>query len=233
MEMVLNGVSTRTVRRITERLRGTSFSKSTVSELHKNLDTLVRGWNARPLEEEYPFVLVDAMVLEARGSGRVRSRSAHIDVGINGEGYREVLDLGPGHSESEASWPDFFRGLRNRGLQGVDLVLFDDHSWLVKATRRYFEGAAWQRCQPHLKRSIPDKVPRAQREEVSNQVKAIFDEPDTTIARHLLEGRLERCAGQLARAMQRLIFPRQIAACVSISGICPGVQIGRRIRIAS
>ena len=204
MEMVVNGMSTRKVRQITERLCGTSFSKSTVSELCKNLDPSVRGWNAQPLEEEYPFVLVDALMFEARESGRVRSRSAHIAVGINGAGYREVLGLGFDDSESESSWSDFFRGLRDRGLQGVDLVVSDDHRALVKAARKYFEGAALQRCQTHLKRNILDKASKAQREEVPDQVKTIFDAPDTTTARHLLEGSLDRYAGRFPRAMQCL-----------------------------
>ncbi len=118
MEMVVNGVSTRKVRRITERLCGTEFSKSTVSDLCKNLDPLVQDWNTRPLEGAYPFVLVDAMVIKARETGRVRSRSAHIAVEINEEGYREVLGLGLGDSESESSWSDFFRSLRIEGWTG-------------------------------------------------------------------------------------------------------------------
>ena len=91
MEMVVNGVSTRKVRRITEQLCGTSFSKSTVSELCKGFDPLLSQWNSRSLEGEYPFVLVDAMVFRARESGRVRFRCAHLAVGINREGSQETF----------------------------------------------------------------------------------------------------------------------------------------------
>ena len=204
MEMVVNGVSTRKVRRITEQLCGTTFSKSTVSELCKGLDPLLSQWNLRSLEGEYPFVLVDAMVFRARESGRVRSRCAHIAVGINGEGYREVLGLGLGDSESESSWSEFFRGLKERGLDRVDLVVSDDHGGLVKAARKHFEGAVWQRCQTHLKRNILDKVSKAQREELSGQLKVIFDAPDSATARHLLEGVLERYSDAFPRAMECL-----------------------------
>ena len=204
MEMVVNGVSTRKVRRITERLCGTEFSKSTVSDLCKNLDPLVRDWNTRPLEGSYPFVLVDAMVFKAREGGRVRFRSAHIAVGINEEGYREVLGLGLGDSESESSWSDFFRSLRERGLDGVDLVVSDDHGGLVKAARKHFEGAMWQRCQTHFKRNILDKIPKSQRDEVSAQLKAIFDAPKPGTARQLLEVILDGYSERFPRAMECL-----------------------------
>jgi transposase-like protein len=92
LEMVINGVSTRKVTKITEELCGTELSKSTVSALCARLDPLVAAWNERPLGEvAYPFVLVDALVLKVREDGRVRNRSALIATGINQEGYREVL----------------------------------------------------------------------------------------------------------------------------------------------
>ncbi|MEX1407333.1 IS256 family transposase, partial [Hydrogenibacillus schlegelii] len=92
MEMVVNGVSTRDVAKVTEQLCGTSFSKSTVSDLCKRLDPIVRAWNHRSLvEHRYPFLLVDALVLRIREDGRIRSRAALIAVGVNDEGYREIL----------------------------------------------------------------------------------------------------------------------------------------------
>ena len=103
MEMVINGVSTRKVAKITEELCGTEFSKSTVSELCKRLDPLVKEWNARPLKEAYPFVMVDAMVLKVRKGGQVRPQSALIAIGVNMRGYREVLGFWIGDSETYGS----------------------------------------------------------------------------------------------------------------------------------
>lgn len=82
MEMVVNGVSTRKVTKITEELCGASFSKSTVSELCKSLDPLVDEWNERPLGQ-YPFVLMDAIVIKVRTGGRVVSRSVMVATGIS------------------------------------------------------------------------------------------------------------------------------------------------------
>ena len=122
MEMVVNGVSTRKVAQITEELCGKAFSKSTVSDLCQGLDPLVSAWNERSLaEQRYPFVLVDALVLKIREGGRVRARSALLAIGVNEAGYREILGLQLGDSESERSWMDYFVWLKGRGLAGVDL----------------------------------------------------------------------------------------------------------------
>ena len=148
MEMVINGVSTRKVRRITEELCGTSFSKSTISELCKALDPVVSGWNERSLKDKrIPFVIVDALQLKIRQEGRVVPQSALLAVGVNEEGRREVLGVMIGDSESEAVWSEFFRWLNERGLQGVDLVVSDHH------------GGLSQRCQTPLSRCFMAALP--------------------------------------------------------------------------
>lgn len=134
VEMVINGVSTRKISAITEELCGADFSKSTGSELCKRLDPVVQAWNERNLREtRYPVVLADAIVLRIREEGRVRSRAAMIATGVNEEGYREILGMMLGDSESEASWTEFFSWLRGRDLRGVYIVVSDSHSGLVKA----------------------------------------------------------------------------------------------------
>jgi len=113
MEMVVNGVSTRKVARITEELCGTSFAKSTVSDLCTALDPLVSAGNERDLStQRFPFVLVDALVVNVRAQGRVRAVSALVATGVNEQGYREILGLQIGDSESERTWMTFFTWLK-------------------------------------------------------------------------------------------------------------------------
>jgi Transposase and inactivated derivatives len=86
MEMVVNGVSTRRVSQITEKLCGADFSKSTVSELCSRLDPAVEAWNNRSLKDHlYPFVFVDAVYTRVRENGRIRSKGVLISYGVNGE----------------------------------------------------------------------------------------------------------------------------------------------------
>lgn len=205
MEMVVNGVSTRKVAKITEELCGTEFSKSTVSDLCKRLDPIVHAWNNRNLREHtYPFLIVDAMVLKIREEGRVRSRSVMIATGINEEGYREILGLMLGDSESEASWTEFFSWLKSRDLRGVDIVVSDSHSGLVNAVKAQFQGCTWQRCQTHFMRNLLDATPKSLQGDVYGRVRAILDAPDLKTARVLLNQVIEDYYEKAPRAMRVL-----------------------------
>jgi transposase-like protein len=158
-----------------------------VSALCQQLDPLVSAWNERSLaEQRYPFVLLDALVVKVREDGRVRSRSALVAIGVSEAGYREILGLQLGDSESERSWMAFFVWLKSRGLSGVDLVVSDHHRGLVNALRLQFQGATWQRCQTHLSANVTDATPRVLQEAVHRRVRAIFEAPDTETARLLL-----------------------------------------------
>lgn len=187
MEMVVNGVSTRKVSAITEELCGASFSKSTVSSLCAGLDPRVRAFNERRLEDEYPFVLVDAMVIKTRSDDRVVSRAALIVSGIRSDGYREILGIKLGDTESFATWEETFRWLKGRGLKGVMFLISDQHSGLVEAAAKHFQGASWQRCQVHLMRNILGHCGPRVRAEVAAAAKLVLQAADMTEARRRLQ----------------------------------------------
>jgi putative transposase len=205
MEMVVQGVSTRKVQQITEELCGVSFSKSTVSALCQQLDPLVQAWNERELgHTAYPFLIVDALVLKVRQHGRVRNQSLLLAVGINRDGYREVLGLRIGDSESEQSWGELFTWLKDRGLSGVDLVVSDDHRGLVAAIRRQFQGASWQRCQTHFSRNVLAGCPTPLQAELAAQVRLVFEAPDPVSARARCQEILTTYEVRAPRAMATL-----------------------------
>jgi transposase-like protein len=152
-EMYFQGVSTRKVTEVFEELCGVTISKSQVSRLSQELDVVFDAWRKRPLEE-YKYVIVDARVQKVRENGRVVSTANLIAVGITGEGYREVIGCAVADSESEETWGQFFRGLQERGLRGVKLVVSDDRKGLTNALEKYFQGLPWQRCQVHFMRNL-------------------------------------------------------------------------------
>ena len=209
MEMVLQGVSTRKVSAVTEELCGASFSKSTVSALcatsrqavTDRLDPILEAWRNRPLSGRYPFLLVDGFGVRVREEGQVRQRSALIAFGVNEGGYREVLGLQVGDSESEASWSELFLHLKERGLSGVDLVVSDQHQGLVNAAGRHFQGAVWQRGQVHFVRNIMDACPEKEREMVLAYVRQILEAPSIVVARERLAEALKVCSERAGRAM--------------------------------
>jgi len=136
MEMVINGVSTRKLSAITEELCGKQFSKSTISELCKNLDPVVDEFRNRKIDSKYPFVIVDALYTKVRETGRVRSKGLLLAIGVRDDGHREILGFCVADSESETSWSEFFETLKQRGLVDVDLIVSDNHGGLVAAIKK-------------------------------------------------------------------------------------------------
>jgi putative transposase len=194
MEMYLEGVSTRKVKEVTEALCGTSFSKSTVSRLVGSLDADLAAWRERRLDVAYPYLVVDARYEHVRVNGQVVSQGVLVVKGVREDGLRELLAVEVADTESEATYEDLFRRLKDRGLTGVQLVTSDDHRGLVKAVGKHFQGVAWQRCQVHVTRNALGKVARAHRAALAADIKAVFNAPTLAWARELKREVVDRWA---------------------------------------
>jgi len=186
MEMYVQGVSTRKVKKITEELCGLEISKSQVSTLVKGLDKEIQQWRKRPLGKRYPYLVVDARYERIRRDGSIIPQGVLIVVGIDTEGYREVLGVWCADSESEESWSMVFRELKERGMTGVRYVVSDNHSGLVDAIHRHFQGAQWQRCQVHFIRNVLSKVPKKDRGRILAYLRDITGASDIETARKRL-----------------------------------------------
>jgi len=222
IEMVIKGVSTRKIQKVTEEFCGQSFSKSTVSALCKRLDPIIEAFCNRSLLKHYPFVTIDALYLKARENARVRSKGLLITQGISCDGHREILSFQVSDSESETSWSDFFQSLKKRGLEHVDLVVSDNHKSIVKAVRRCFQNATWYRCQIHFFRNVLDKTPKRLQSKLKKLLNVMYDSPDLASAKAIrnriitkLEDKalkamavLETGFDDVMAVMSLLIFPR-------------------------
>lgn len=204
MEMVINGVSTRKVKTITEELCGRKFSKSTVSVLCKNLDPLVDAFRTRALEKHYPFLMVDALYLKVRENGQVQSKGLLIAIGVSEEGHREIVGFHVANSESEISWGDFFSSLRDRGLKDVHIITSDDHKGLVKAARKHFQGATWQRCQTHFTRNMLDQVPKTLQPEIKEDLRELYEAVDIDSARKVRDQIIDKYEEKATKAAELL-----------------------------
>jgi transposase-like protein len=192
MQMVIQGVSTRRVKKITTELCGREFSRQTVSNLTEKLDKQVQAWTERPLGK-YPFLLADAMQLKVRRQGAVRSTTAMIVVGISEEGYREILGFKIALNETGESWKELFEDLKERGLRGVEFAVSDAHEGLEKALRACFPGCIWNRCQAHFQRNVLDKTPA----DHHDQMKALLDRVLEAESQQEALGRFEEHASEL------------------------------------
>ena len=174
-EMVVNGVSTRKVSRVMETLCGTSFSKSAVSEVCKDLDKAVREFRTRPLEGDYPFLTVDATYFKVRENSRIISKAFMIAYGTNADGHREILGFGVYANESRATWTDFLLGLKKRGLTGLLMITSDAHEGILSAVAKVFPTVPWQRCQFHFIRNITDKAPKKYQAGLRTELQEMFN----------------------------------------------------------
>ena len=190
-EMVVNGVSTRKVSRVMETLCGTSFSKSAVSEVCKDLDKAVNEFRNRPLEGDYPFFTVDATYFKVRENSRVISKAFMIAYGTNAEGHREILGFGVYANESGATWTDFLLGLKKRGLTGLLMITSDAHDGILNAIGKVFPTVPWQRCQFHFIRNITDKAPKKYQAGLRTELQELFNCKTLTEARKVRDRIME------------------------------------------
>lgn len=204
MEMVIQGIATRNIEKVTEELCGTKFSKSTVSKLCKELDSIVQEFKNRPLDRIYPFIMVDAMYVKAREEHRVRSKALMIALGINEDGRKEIIGFDVCETETEYYWETFLKSLKSRGLSGVDLVISDSHAGLVNAVRKVFQNAGWQRCQFHFSRNILDKTPKRYQKGLAAELREMFNEPTLEKAKGRRDAIIEEYKDKAEEAMRTL-----------------------------
>ena len=189
-EAYVAGVSTRKVDQVVESL-GLRISKSEVSRICQGLDEQVEAFRNRPLEGRYPYLWLDAKVEKVRDGGRVVRKALVLAYAVHESGYREVIGLDVGEAETEAFWRAFLRGLVERGLGGVQLVVSDAHAGLKKAIGQVL-GCPWQRCTVHFLREGLGHARREQQPMLAALIRPIFNADTVEQARELLGEALER-----------------------------------------
>jgi putative transposase len=192
IEMYVQGVSTRKIKAISEELCGHEFSASTVSELNKRLDAELERFARRRLEEEYPYVVLDARYERVREDGVVKNRAVLVAIGIDWQGRRRVIGVELANRESATSWKEFLLMLKGRGLCGVRLVVSDQHEGLRRAVAEVLTEAAWQRCYVHFLRNALDYLPRKNADDCLLELRWLYDRRDVNEARQDLEAWLAR-----------------------------------------
>jgi len=191
-EMYVQGVSTRKVKTITEELCGHGFSASSLSAINKTLDESLTAFAERCLEEPYPYLILDARYEKVREGGVIRAQAVLIAIGIHQGGRREVLATELAPRESQTSWRDFLRKLKERGLHGVEFIVSDDHAGLKKAITEVLTESAWQRCYVHFLRNALDYLPRKADDDCLQELRWLYDRRDLTEAQRDLAAWLTR-----------------------------------------
>jgi putative transposase len=198
-EMYVQGVSTRKVKAITEELCGHAFSASSISAINKRLDESLAAFARRPLQEPFPYLILDARYEKVREGGVVMSQAVLIAVGIDWDGRRQILAVEMANRESRSAWKDFLVSLKARGLKGVELVVSDDHAGLVAAIGEVIPQAAWQRCYVHFLRNALDHLPRKHGDDCLQELRWLYDRRDLAEAKADLVAWLSKWAARYPR----------------------------------
>ena len=202
IEMYLAGVSVRRVEDITQALWGTRVSASTVSDLNQKIYGKIDEWRERPLVGDFPYVFLDGLWLKRSWGGEVKNVSVLVAIGVAQSGYREILAVSEGAKEDKASWTQFLRELKDRGLKGVELFVSDKCLGLVDNLAEFYPEAKWQRCIVHFYRNVWTAVPTGKVKGAAAMLKAIHAQEDAQSAKEkarqvaikLREMRLARAA---------------------------------------
>jgi transposase-like protein len=178
IEMYLAGVSVRRVEDITQALWGERVSPSTVSDLNQKVYVKIEEWRNRPITGRHPYVYLDGIFLKRSWGGEVQSVAVLVAIGVNEDGYREILGVAEGAKEDAASWRNFLRYLKSRGLKGVKLIVSDKCLGLVECLGEFYPEAQWQRCVVHFYRNVFAEVPHGKLKIVATMLKAIHAQED-------------------------------------------------------
>lgn len=199
-EAVVQGVSTRKIESVLAEFGIAGVSAGQVSQLCAALDEKVRQFRERSLGESR-YVWVDAIYEKVRTDNRVESMAVVIATGVNGQGHREVLGFDVIPAESEEGWTTFFKSLKERGLNGVKLVVSDAHAGLKAAVRKILK-AEWQRCKVHFYRNVLVHVVKRSQAEVSEAMKAVLVQRDEKSAKAKAADVVRQFQSRFPKAME-------------------------------
>lgn len=173
IKMYQSGMSTREVGKFIERILGTGYSATTISNITAVALEDIRAWQQRPLASRYSILYLDGMYIKLRRD-TVASEVIYFAVGVNEEGYRELLGFYVGGQENALGWQEMLQDLYQRGLKGVLLGVFDGLPGLEEAFKSIYPKADVQRCVVHKVRNTLNRVRQTDRESVAEDLKAVY-----------------------------------------------------------
>lgn len=174
ISMYAKGMSTRDISSHIEDLYGIPLSAESVSRMTDKIVPMIEEWQNRPLNPYYPFVFMDAIHYKVKNNNRIVSKAAYVVVGIDEDGYKDVLGLWIGENETAKFWLKVLTDMRNRGIQKVSIFSIDGLSGFTEAIKATYPDAIVQRCIIHQIRAASRYVNYKHRKEFCRDMKDIY-----------------------------------------------------------
>jgi putative transposase len=182
ISLYAKGMSTRDIHEQIKELYGVEVSAEMVSKITERIVPEIKEWQNRPLEKVYPFIFMDAIHYKVRDEGQVNKRAAYVVVGIDLEGYKDILGIWIGDNESAKFWLGVLNDLRNRGVEDVLIFCVDELTGLEEAIEAVYPKAEVQRCIIHQLRNSFKYVSYKDLKEFTKDFKSVYTAPNEEAA---------------------------------------------------
>ena len=181
------GVSTRDIEAHLAEIYGVKVGRDLISRVTDAVMDDVREWQQRPLDDVYPVIFLDALVLKIREGGTVQRRACYLALGVTVEGERDVLGMWFQETEGAKFWMQVLSELKQRGVSDILLCCVDGLKGFPEAIEAIYPTTTVQTCIVHLIRHSLKYVPRREREQVARDLKPIYTAVDADAAQVALE----------------------------------------------
>lgn len=175
--MYSKGMSTRDITAHLKNIYGIDVSPTLISKITDKILPLAKEWQNRPLDQIYPIIFLDAIHYKVRTEGRIVNRAAYAVIGINIEGFKEVLGIWIGENESAKYWLKVLTDIKNRGVKDILIASVDGLSGFSEAIKAVFPNTEIQKCIIHQIRNCFKYVSYKHRKEFSKDLKLIYTAP--------------------------------------------------------
>jgi len=181
------GMSTRDIEAHLRELYGVSVGRDLISRVTDAVMDDVREWQQRPLEDVYPVLFLDCMMVKIRDGGTVQRRACYLALAIRMDGERDVLGMWFQESEGAKFWMQILTELKDRGVSDILICCVDGLAGFPEAIEAVFPKTVVQTCIVHLIRTSLRYVPRREYDAVTKDLRAIYTAIDADRALHALD----------------------------------------------
>ena len=178
ISLYAKGLSTRDINEQIQELYGIEVSATMVSNITDQIIPEIKEWQARPLDEVYPFVFIDAVHFSVREDNHIIKKAAYIVLGINSEGFKEVLGIWIGENESAKYWLGVLNELKQRGVKDILILCSDNLTGIKEAINTAYPNTVQQRCIVHMIRNSVKFVSYKDLKSFTNDLKKIYTSID-------------------------------------------------------
>jgi transposase-like protein len=181
------GMSYSDIRKHLEDMYGLDTSESTITAVTDRVIEDVQNWQQRPLEPVYPVVWLDAIHFKVKQENKIVSKAVYCVIGINKEGFKDILGMYLGHSEGASFWLGVLSDLRSRGVEDIFIACIDNLKGFAEAIESSFPDTDVQLCVVHQVRNTMRFVPYKNSREVIKDMKKIYKAPNKEASKQALD----------------------------------------------